>query len=405
MKERDIQNYLYENPEALFPSGNITEKSYEYIIHDKRVDLFFVVDGIRYIVEVKNVPIKREHIGQVIEYYGLMKHYMNETNLAMVLVSSSIPAWRAAYLEELGIRCVEISNIPTTIEERKRIQKKSRNYYKKFKEKTAVDSILGAGERMTFQEITGPLSSRGVAFTHRMLRDSLEPIRKSFSDYEVIVPFSIKRVMSHHFVLEHDPKRNYGARKLTHGRPWWAYSFGDSEGIPPNDVPNISINGRLTGLFMNLNAEVMSSQRVMLERIKNSISKFNKLLSDHGGLWLKTYLKFEHQPRFYHWILSELRFPQEFSGEDILEIRRDHEESYMQKREHWIKVIKAENRELTNGQIRQLEKRSRRLNLVIHLAKPFEENAILWSLPYEKQVSEIVGEVQRMKPLLDFFVK
>ena len=45
MKERNIQDYLYANPEVLFPSGNITEKLREYSIHGKRIDLLFVVDG------------------------------------------------------------------------------------------------------------------------------------------------------------------------------------------------------------------------------------------------------------------------------------------------------------------------------------------------------------------------
>jgi RecB family endonuclease NucS len=98
MKERNIQDYLFANPEVLFPSGNITEKAREYSIQGKRIDLLFVVDGVRYIVEIKNVPIQREHIGQVVEYYGLMKQYMKDANLAMILVSSSIPAWRAVFL-------------------------------------------------------------------------------------------------------------------------------------------------------------------------------------------------------------------------------------------------------------------------------------------------------------------
>jgi len=81
MRERDLQDYLFNNPKVLFPGKNIQEKTREYYIHGKRIDLLFVVDGFRYIVETKAVPIAREHIGQVVEYYGLMKEYLKETNL------------------------------------------------------------------------------------------------------------------------------------------------------------------------------------------------------------------------------------------------------------------------------------------------------------------------------------
>jgi hypothetical protein len=111
MKEVDIQNYLYEHPEFLFPNKVIQEKAKEYLIKGKRIDLLFRVDGVRYIVEIKNTAIKRDHIGQIVEYYGLMKEYLNEANLKMILVAPSIEKWQKTYLEELGIRCVEFDKM------------------------------------------------------------------------------------------------------------------------------------------------------------------------------------------------------------------------------------------------------------------------------------------------------
>ena len=150
MNERNIQDYLYANPEVLFPSANITEKSREYSIHGKRIDLLFVVDGVRSIIEIKNVPIQREHIGQVVEYYGMMKDYMKDANLAMILVSSSIPAWRATYLEQLGIRCVEIPTVPTTEEEVKRIRTGTLTYRTKIKQKTELEAALRDGKSVAW---------------------------------------------------------------------------------------------------------------------------------------------------------------------------------------------------------------------------------------------------------------
>jgi len=107
MKEKDIQNYLFENPEYLFPKKIIQEKAKEYLIKGKRIDLLFRVDGIRYIVEIKKAAIRREDIGQILEYYGLMKTYLKESNLKLILVAPYWNKWQITYLEELGIRCVE----------------------------------------------------------------------------------------------------------------------------------------------------------------------------------------------------------------------------------------------------------------------------------------------------------
>ncbi|MBW4057044.1 MAG: hypothetical protein HIU83_16955 [Proteobacteria bacterium] len=404
MKERDIQNYLYSNPEVLFPSGNITEKASEYSIHGKRIDLLFVVDGVRYIVEIKNVPIQREHIGQVVEYYGLMRQYMKDANLAMILVSSSIPEWRAAYLEELGIRCVEIPDVPTTDEEVKRICKETISYSKKVKQKIEVESALGDDESVSFEDIAPPVNPKGMAFARRMLTESLEPIREIFNEYDIF-PFGITRTHSFDIDLEHDPIRKYGVVEFTHGGIWWAYRFGFSENMPKNDVPNISIIANTTGLDVTINAELQRSQKVLFKRIQANLAEFNRLLDNHGGLWLKTYLKYEHQPQSYHWILSDMMSPGEFDGDEIIKIRHKHEKVFNEERELWIQKIISGNIEITEAKKNHLEKQNKRLNLAIRLVEPFQIDSDIWTLKPEKQVNEIVGAVQRLKPLIDFFLR
>ena len=61
MREQNLQNYIYSNPNILFPGKSIQKKSKEYNIQGKRIDLLFVVDNIRYFVELKAVPINRDH--------------------------------------------------------------------------------------------------------------------------------------------------------------------------------------------------------------------------------------------------------------------------------------------------------------------------------------------------------
>lgn len=329
---------------------------------------------------------------------------MHDANLAMILVSSSIPSWRAAYLEELGIRCVEIPTVPATEQERKSIQKELRSSNKKMKHRAEAEFILGDDFRISYEDVTNPAGRKGIAFAHYMLRNSLELIRKPFSEYD-IVPFRATRQTSLDFDLEYDRSKNHGTNIFKRGGVWWAYRFGFSENLPPNDVPNISIIVNDIGLDVTLNAELLPSQTVMVDRIRRCTSELDRLIADHGWIWLKTYLKFEHQPRFYHWILADFMRPGEFDGAAILRLRLDHESNFWQEREYWVRKIIAENDELTKGLSRHLESKNKRLNLAIRLVEPIPKNAAFWSFTVGTQVSEIAKAVQRLKPLLDFFIK
>jgi hypothetical protein len=206
-------------------------------------------------------------------------------------------------------------------------------------------------------------------------------------------------------LLEYDPVRKYGNREFTRGGTWWAYRFGFSENMPKNDVPNISIIAEPTGLDVTLNAELQPSQKVVLSRIRESASQFDRLLAEHGRLWLKTYLKFEHQPRAYHWILADMKSPGEFSGEAILQIWRKHEKAFNEEREQWLKFIISGNQELSEKMRHHLETHTKQLNLAMRLGVSFQKWDAFWSLPFKDQVGKIVASVQRMKLLVDFFVR
>jgi len=117
MSERDLQDYLFENTDILFPNQVINSKRREVFIEGRRIDLLFEVDGIHYIVELKKDTIKRETIGQIFEYYALMRMSASTARFKMILVAPMIPLFRRLPLEEFGIRCVEIQHPPITIEE------------------------------------------------------------------------------------------------------------------------------------------------------------------------------------------------------------------------------------------------------------------------------------------------
>ena len=58
--ERDLRDYLYENPDILFQTEPIKQKRKEVYIEGRFIDLLFEVGGVYYIVELKRDTIRRE---------------------------------------------------------------------------------------------------------------------------------------------------------------------------------------------------------------------------------------------------------------------------------------------------------------------------------------------------------
>lgn len=398
-----MQDYLYDRPEVLFPDRVVQEKAREYAIHGRRIDLLFVVDGVRYIVELKAIPLQRDHIGQAVEYYGLMKSYLKEANLRMILVSPSVPAYRAKYLEELGIRCVELPEIPENSATEKQIAKASRASMHRELEVVEREALLRPGDRLVWEEATSPSTPHTVALARRFLRDSLETVREHFPKYEV-VPYGVTRFNAPDMDFEYDEASAYGRKEISHGGVWWAYRLGQSQDAPPNDVPNISVITHTSGLDVTLNAELQPSQLVLQRRIRSDPDQFNRILGEHGGLWLKTYFKLEHQPRFYHWILADRLQPGDFDAARILETYRTYTDRFDEYRTRWLDRIIQFNKQLSPKQFAHLNQANRSLNLATRLVHPFLATDPFWAKPYEEQVKQATEAVVRLKPFMDFFV-
>jgi RecB family endonuclease NucS len=91
MLERDLQNYLFENPDILFPGLAIASKRREVFTGGLRIDLLFEIDGTHFIVELKRDTIKRADIGQLFEYYALMCQHHETATFRMTLVAPPYP--------------------------------------------------------------------------------------------------------------------------------------------------------------------------------------------------------------------------------------------------------------------------------------------------------------------------
>lgn len=403
MRERDLQDYLFANPQVLFPGQDIEERHREFVIEGKRIDLLFKVDGVRFIVELKAVPLQREHVGQVAEYYGRMKILNQQQCLRMILVAPSIPDYRRVYLEELGIRCVEIPSVPASDNETARLQKTVSTIQKTEDAERKINSVLPEDAHLTFSEVALPVSRESLALSHRILRDSLGAIGKGFQGYE-LRPVKMARADSPDYYCGMTPVSTSEKVEIAAGGTWWAYRFGHAEEMPKNDVPNISVLMMPWGLDVTVNAEISDSQEVLISRVKQSIGSFDKLVDAHGELWLQTWLKLEHRPQFFHWISRTRLAPGAWGGADLVRHFDESREAYPRERAAWIDWVTTHRPDLSDKQRTFLKNRSQNMNLAIRLVAPFHEEAQFWSCTYAEQVRLIEESVCRLRPFIDFFI-
>jgi len=397
MTEKELQNYLYENPNVLFPGQAINEKSKEYYIRGKRIDLLFMVKNSRYIVELKAVPLTREHIGQIVEYYGLMKEYFNDANLRMMLVSPSIPSWKSVLLEEIGIQCIEF-DLSRPIEkpqldERQIIKNKKRI-------NTILTTIQELNENSKYEKTivsivnpNDPPTRHDVGLVRKTMQELLPDIAKNFEEFEPY-PFGITRAGSNDFDYEYIPGK-YGTNMYTRGKAWFAFSFGEKK----NEIPNISIIFYPTGCDICVNSEILPSQRIVLDKLKYRSVVMDEILTSHGSLQFKAYLKFEHQPRGYHWILM---VPNKCKSTYILEFYYNIYKEYQQLREKWINHIKSNNINLSEKQKLHLESRSKNVNLALRFVDTIKLGDPFWDKSLKEQNSIILDKIIKLKPILSF---
>jgi hypothetical protein len=399
--ERDLQQYLFEHPESLFPGEMILEKSREYCVEGKRIDLLFRTTDFRYIIELKAVPLTREHIGQVVEYYGLMRDLMRGGKFKMVLVAPSIPDFRKVFLEEIGIRCVEFPSVPSGAVEMQRLQKEASTHRKREQAESEVEKFLPEINSIDYESLVTSVTRGSLAISHRVLRDSLADLRELFSDYEML-PIKMARANSPDVICSGLPEITNSVPPFVRGGAWWAYAFGHSDEMPKNDVPNISAMAMPWCLDLAINAELRTSQAIMKARIADQPSRFEELACEHGGLQFHGILKLEHQPRFYHWIPLFFKEVGTWTAKSILEVIDKQYRDYDAVKTSWVSWIAAHRSELSPAQVLHMRQRNQQPNLALRLVRPFPKEDHLWQLAYKEQLELFVAECRRMKPLIDF---
>ena len=109
MLEKDIENLLARYPEEFFPELKLKPVGQQVKLGSYSADVIFQNQvGDTLIVEVKRGILSREAVGQIMDYYGMLKYREPDKSMHLMLVANVIPRERVVYLKEIGISCVEI---------------------------------------------------------------------------------------------------------------------------------------------------------------------------------------------------------------------------------------------------------------------------------------------------------
>jgi predicted RNA-binding protein with PUA-like domain len=109
MLEKDIENLIAKHPEDFFPKSRFKLIGQQVKLGRCYADILFEDEHKRkIIVEVKRGILQREHSGQVMEYYGLLKNENPNNIVELILCANIIPSERRSFLETAGIECKEL---------------------------------------------------------------------------------------------------------------------------------------------------------------------------------------------------------------------------------------------------------------------------------------------------------
>jgi len=108
--EKDIENVLSKYSNEFFPNRNLKLVGQQVKLGTYFADVVFEnPKGETVIIEIKRGLLRREAIGQIIEYYGMLKQKEPNRNILLYLVANVIPKEMTVFLKEkLGIEFVEI---------------------------------------------------------------------------------------------------------------------------------------------------------------------------------------------------------------------------------------------------------------------------------------------------------
>jgi hypothetical protein len=401
-RESALRDYLFDHPELLFEKP-ISTREREVYVEGKYADLIFHVEGIHYIVELKRETITREAVGQVMEYYGRLRRLHLDRTYRMILVAPHIPAYRSEPLEEFGIRCAEVDFPEDGLADEEVVTENSAQRIAKAirKSDSSPNSSRLSISAFSSHDFLPPANRNAREIAHELLLNGLTAMESLFTKYEVM-PVKMHSVERPDLLCipSLNPSQPASLQKVG---VWWAYAFGASEQMPKNDTPNLSVNALPWGLDFAINAELMTSQQVLLNRIEAATAIFNKHVSMHGGLELQLWLKIEFRPRFYHWIPLRRVVATQNSGELLLNLRSAAEQNYQELRAYWLDRLSQADANMSAAEVIHMNSRNKSPNLALRIVRTFSSDDEVWRLDVERQKQRFHEEYAALKPLLEFF--
>ena len=109
MLEKDIENLIAQHPDDFFPNSSFKLQGQQVKVANCYADILFIDKYDRkIIIEVKRGILSRDAVGQVIEYYGLLKQQQPDAIIELIVCANVIPHERKLFLENVGIECKEL---------------------------------------------------------------------------------------------------------------------------------------------------------------------------------------------------------------------------------------------------------------------------------------------------------
>lgn len=110
MLEKDIENLIAKHPEDFFPNKKLKLQGQQVRLGSYYSDIIFEDENDDLvIIEVKRGILSRDAIGQIMDYYGVLKEENPSRDIKLILVANVIPKERVVFMsEKLGIDSLEI---------------------------------------------------------------------------------------------------------------------------------------------------------------------------------------------------------------------------------------------------------------------------------------------------------
>ena len=108
LMEKHMEDLIAAYPDEFLEPGWKLHKRQEHY-EGRRIDLIFK-DALNrtLLAELKRGVVTREHVGQIVEYDGLLKKSGSGTGIELLLIGKNIPHERREFLSQIGIEVMEI---------------------------------------------------------------------------------------------------------------------------------------------------------------------------------------------------------------------------------------------------------------------------------------------------------